>query len=94
MPKKGTLAIGLGAVIAGGLLWFSRRAKAAPSPGQANLYGVVIDASTRKPILGVLVILNGLQVYTDANGYYIFTNVKPGSYIATFTKEGYETAVF
>ena len=93
------------AVIIGGLglagllaFLFTRKAKAAPPPppppGYANLYGVVTDAATSKPISGVLATLDSLQAYTDANGAYAFTNITPGSYTATFSKAGYETAVF
>ncbi|MBA7686507.1 hypothetical protein ES703_94957 [subsurface metagenome] len=48
---------------------------------------------TGSPISGVLVVLNGMQVFTDAQGNYAFTDLEPGSYTITFGKEGYETVV-
>ncbi|GAI60836.1 unnamed protein product, partial [marine sediment metagenome] len=61
-----------------------------PPPGLANLYGKVTDAVTGEAIPGVLVALNGLEVYTDAGGNYAFTDLEPGTYTITFEQEGYE----
>jgi len=61
-----------------------------PPPGLANLYGKVTDAVTGDPISGVLVTLNGMQVYTDAEGNYAFTDLDPGTYSLFFQKGGYE----
>ncbi|MBA7542449.1 hypothetical protein ES705_34770 [subsurface metagenome] len=60
----------------------------------ANLYGVVTDAITGYPLPGVLVTLNGLEVYTNAAGNYSFEGVETGEYLLQFSKEGYETAVY
>lgn len=65
-----------------------------PPPGLANLYGKVTDALTGEAIPGVLVSLNGLEVYTDAAGNYIFEDLEPGEYTLQFSKEGYETAIY
>jgi len=65
-----------------------------PEPGLANLYGKVTDTETENPISGVLVTLDGLQVYTNAGGSYIFGDLDPGGYALQFSKEGYETAVY
>ena len=88
--------IGAGAAIATGVaLYFITRAKVTPPPpGDAFLYGQVTDAETGYPIEGVRVSLNGLVVYTDSSGYYAFRGVEPGEYVAQFSKDGYETAVF
>jgi len=42
----------------------------------------------------VLVSLNGLQVYTDAGGNYIFEDLEPGEYVLQFSKENYETVTY
>ena len=64
-----------------------------PMPDKANLYGVVIDAITGNAITGVLVSLNGIQTYTNNNGYYILADLELGEYTLEFSKEGYETLV-
>lgn len=94
--------ISLGLVILGGLglalvgiLGLATIAWAAPPvPGRANLYGMVTDAVTGEPIHGVLVSLNGMETYTDASGNYSFTDLEPGNYVATFSKSGYQTAIY
>lgn len=63
-------------------------------PGQATLYGKVTDSVTGYPLSGVLVSLNGLQVYTDSEGSYIFEDLEPGGYVLQFSKEGYQTEAF
>lgn len=92
------VAIGAGAAIGiGALLYFLTRVEAAPPappPGLANLYGKVTDAVTGGAIPGVLVTLNGLEVYTDSGGNYAFTDVEPGEYVLQFSKEGYEPLVY
>ena len=91
-------AIGVGTVAGlGALIYVATRAKAAPPPpppGRANLYGKVTNAITGNPIGGVLVSLNGLEVYTNTGGNYIFEDLDPGAYLLRFTKEGYETVVY
>ncbi|GAI81031.1 unnamed protein product [marine sediment metagenome] len=85
------IAAGLGLVAVAALAFAG---PPAPPPGRANLYGKVNDAATGEPISGVLVTLNGLEVYTDAGGNYIFEDLEPGTYSGSASKEGYETAYF
>ena len=89
------VGIGLGALA---LIYLATRAKAAPPPppppGLATLYGQVKDAITGEAISGVLVSLNGLETHTNGGGDYAFTDLEPGAYTLTFSKEGYETAVY
>lgn len=85
------LIAGIGLVAVAGLAF---AAPPTPPPGRANLYGVVTDAITGNPLDGVLVSLNGLEVYTDTSGSYIFEDLHPGAYTLQFSKEGYETAVY
>lgn len=85
---------GLGLALVG-ILGLATIAWAAPPvPGRANLYGMVTDAVTGEPIPGVLVSLNGLEIYTDASGNYTFADLEPREYVLQFSKEGYETAVY
>jgi hypothetical protein len=98
MPNKKKVAIGLG-IVGGviGIIVLATKAKAAlptPPPGRANLYGKVTNTITGQPIAGVLVSLNGLEVYTDAAGNYILEDLDPGEYVLQFSKEGYETAIY
>lgn len=88
--------VGLGAASAAAIglgLWLLTRRPEEPEPPEpslANLYGKVTDSQTGQSIADVIVDLNGLEAYTDAQGNYIFTNINPGSYTVTFGKEGYE----
>lgn len=98
MPEEKRISPGI--VILGGLglalvgmLGLASLAWAAP-PGRANLYGKVTDAVTGEAISGVLVTLDGIQVYTDAAGNYIFADLEPGGYVLQFSKNGYEPAVY
>jgi len=95
-PAVAIVSAGLGLGVLGtvALVALARAAPPEPEPGLANLYGVVTDAETGNPIPGVLVALNGLQVYTDAGGNYLFGDLEPGEYLLQFSKAGYETAVF
>ncbi len=86
--------LGLGLVAAVGIAALAMAAPPAPPPGKANLYGVVTDAVTGEPISGVLVSLNGLEVYTNAAGNYILEDLDPGEYLLQFSKEGYQTATY
>ena len=63
------------------------------APPVANLYGVVRDAQTGYALQGVKVTIAGLTTYTNANGEYGFSGLTPGSYIITFSKDGYQTLV-
>ncbi|MBA7590018.1 hypothetical protein ES708_32117 [subsurface metagenome] len=95
-PALVILPIGLGLAAAAGVaaLAFAAPGPPEPPPGLANLYGKVTDAVTGNPLPGVLVSLNGLEVYTYAGGNYIFEDLEPGGYVLQFSKEGYETVVY
>lgn len=93
-PAIVIIPIGLGLAALVGIAALAWAAPPTPPPGLANLYGKVTDAVTGDPISGVLVSLNGLEVYTDAGGNYIFEDLDPGSYVLQFSKEGYETATY
>ncbi|MBA7520290.1 hypothetical protein ES705_12383 [subsurface metagenome] len=89
------LSLGLAAAL--GIYALARAAPPVPPtppPGLANLYGRVTDTITGNAISGVLVSLNGMQGFTDAQGNYAFTDLEPGGYSLEFSKEGYESAVF
>ncbi|MCI0436426.1 MAG: TonB-dependent receptor [Gemmatimonadetes bacterium] len=51
----------------------------APLVGQATVAGVVIDAGTRRPLAGVLIVLDTTRQITSADGKFRFTTVIPGS---------------
>ena len=95
--RAGPLLLFFGlAGVAGGLLW-ATRAKAAPPPPPppgTNLVGTVTDATTGNPIPGVLVLLDGMEFYTDNSGNYAFTDLDPGSYGVAFSKPGYVIETF
>lgn len=88
------IPVGLGLAAAVGVAALAMAAPPTPPPGRANLYGKVTDAVTGDPISGVLVALNGMQVFTDAQGNYAFADLEPGEYVLQFSKEGYETAIY
>jgi len=94
--KKAAIGLGIVGVITALVLLATRKKAAPPTPppGLANLYGKVTDAQTGAALSGVLVSLDGMQTYTDGNGNYSLTNIQPGTYAATFTKESYQTAVY
>jgi len=93
-PAVAIIPVGLGLAAIAAIAALAWAAPPTPPPGRANLYGVVIDAVTGEVIPDVLVTLNGLEVYTDAGGNYIFADLEPGEYILQFSKEGYETAIY
>jgi len=93
-PALVIIPIGLGLAALVGIAALAWAAPPTPLPGLANLYGKVTDAVTGQPISGVLVSLNGLEVYTDAGGNYIFDDLDPGEYLLQFSKSGYETAIY
>lgn len=86
--------LGLAALVGIAALAFAAPGPPEPPPGLANLYGKVTDAVTGNPLPGVLASLNGLEVYTDAGGNYIFEDLDPGEYLLQFSKENYETATY
>lgn len=88
------VGLGLGIAAALAVAAVARAAPPTPPPGRANLYGQVTDAETGEPILGVLVILNGMETYTDAGGNYTLADLEPGGYRLEFAKDGYETAIY
>ncbi len=83
------IILGVGAGL-GLLAALAREAPPTPPPGRANLYGKVTDSVTGDPISGVMVTLDGMQVYTDAQGNYAFTDLETGTYSLFFQKGGYE----
>lgn len=100
MPRDGkkvaaVAGVGLGV---GALIYLATRAKAKPPPppppGLAALYGKVTDAVTGKVVSGVLVTLDGIEAHTNGAGDYALTDLEPGAYTLTFSKEGYETVVY
>ena len=93
-PALVIIPIGLGLAAVVGVAALAWAAPPTPPPGLANLYGKVTDAVTGHPVPGVLVTLNGLTVYTDAGGNYIFEDLEPGEYVLQFSKAGYETAIY
>ncbi|MBA7669488.1 hypothetical protein ES703_77619 [subsurface metagenome] len=88
------IGLGLGLAVALGGAALAMAAPPTPPPGRANLYGKVTDAITGQPIFNVLVTLNGMQVYTNADGNYAFADLEPGDYMLQFSKEGYETVTY
>lgn len=84
------VGLGLGLAAAVGIATLARAAPPTPPPGRANLYGKATDSVTRDPVSGVLVVLDGLQVFTDAQGNYAFADLGPGTYSLFFQKGGYE----
>lgn len=56
--------------------------------------GIVTDSATGEKLVGVNVIVEGtnLTTVTDANGYYVITNVPPGDYKVTTSLVGYSDA--
>jgi hypothetical protein len=92
--KKVATILGVGTGLAG-IVYLATKAKAVepekPSENMANLYGVVKDKVTGQGVIGAVVSLNGLQVYSGDDGYYVFLDVDPGEYTFTVEKEGYNT---
>jgi len=58
---------------------------------QTTLSGQVTD--NLGPISGVKVTIGNLVTYTNSTGEYNLT-LSPGTYVATFEKQGYQTAVY
>ncbi|MDQ7040266.1 MAG: TonB-dependent receptor [Rhodothermus sp.] len=58
-----------------------------------KLAGYVHDAETGEPLLGATVFVEetGQGATTDAQGYYVVLNLRPGTYTIRFSYVGYET---
>jgi hypothetical protein len=56
-----------------------------------NIEGIVKDANTDSPIAGVTVAAGTYTNTTDADGYYIISDVLAGTYTVTATKDGFQT---
>lgn len=59
---------------------------------KTELKGIVIDGTSKKPIMGVSVTLvgTGKISYSDTDGNYLITDFSKGEYTLRFTKEGYD----
>ncbi|MCW5906907.1 MAG: carboxypeptidase regulatory-like domain-containing protein [Chitinophagales bacterium] len=64
----------------------------APSPEDYSIMGTVTNNVTGNPVAGVLVLLNGTDVYTatDEHGKYLIPVQPEGTYNLTFYKNAYE----
>lgn len=60
---------------------------------QSKIVGTIIDASTKEPLIGVNVQLEGtrLGATTDLNGFYRILNVSPGKYSIKASMVGYSS---
>lgn len=58
---------------------------------QINIRGTIIDAVTRQPIEGVLIVLQPSNVIQETNikGVFEFKNIKPSTYVALVESYGY-----
>ncbi len=61
-----------------------------------KLAGTVLDNDTRKPLVGVNIILNGADFGTasDQNGYFVILNIPPGEYSVTASTIGYQSFTY
>jgi hypothetical protein len=62
---------------------------------KADIAGGVLHTDTKKPLSNVVVTAYSATkkeqvVYTDANGYYAFDELKAGTYKLVFEKQGYK----
>ena len=63
-------------------------------PRLATLHGKITDTNTREPIEGVLIeVGNVASGYSDTIGNFRITDILPGTYTVTISKEGYETVI-
>lgn len=64
----------------------------APGPEDYSIQGTVTDNHTGNPLPGVLILLNGTDVYTatDAQGKYLIPVQPAGTYSLTFYKNAFE----
>jgi outer membrane receptor protein involved in Fe transport len=58
---------------------------------KGKIAGRIIDAETKEPLPGVNVVLEGttLGAATDLNGFYVITNIPPGTYTVVVSAVGY-----
>ncbi len=58
-----------------------------------TLSGQVIDADTQEPLSGVSVLLSpgGKNIYTGADGLFVFEELDPQQYTVMVQKNGYKT---
>ena len=69
-----------------------------PRPRKGAITGFVVNARTRQPIAGAVVIARGehgqYRAQTDRQGYYKVPGVTPGAYRVTAVKRGYQLQSF
>lgn len=70
-----------------------------PPPGEANLYGYVVNKKTGTPVANVTVTLKQDEaeletVETDNDGIYYFSEILPGEYDLLVSKDGFIEEVF
>lgn len=58
-----------------------------------KLNGNVSDSADGSPLDSVAVFIGDSRVFTDENGFYLFSNIKPSNYTVRAEKYGYETAI-
>ncbi|GAB4182467.1 MAG: hypothetical protein Kow00108_19360 [Calditrichia bacterium] len=63
---------------------------------EGKIAGIVTDAKTGEPLVGVNVIAKGtfFGAATDIDGYFDIVGMKPGTYEIVFTYIGYQTVTF
>ena len=84
------LVLGVAALGTGLVLLLRKKGVPPPSPGLANLVGIVKDTYGAN-LPGVTVTLNGYQTTTGSDGRFVFTDLEPGIYTLTFELAGYQT---
>lgn len=94
---KGVIAAAAAAT--GLLILVARVAKGAPPaptppppapPGLGNLYGIITDAKTNKPLQASIELVTFGIGASSADGTYEFLNIEPGFYTIHFYKDGYD----
>jgi len=61
-------------------------------PTTGTITGNVTDSSTGDAIADATVTINGMSAATNSSGAYIISNVPPGNYTVTASKDGYESS--